>query len=154
MVTSTPWIVVVDDEEPVRRAVLRVLQAAGMGGCAYASGAEFLHALDGRTPDCVILDLHMPGMTGFEVQASLAQSYPDMPVIVMTGNDSPESRVRAMQTHPVAYLQKPMRANLILDALKIAIRPGSVKLKQSATAAKVARRITVAPIPAAEKWEE
>ena len=63
-----------DDEEPVRRALKRLLVSSGITVEAFASGAEFLDSLATRRPDCLVLDLHMPGLSGFDVQARLAQS--------------------------------------------------------------------------------
>lgn len=110
----------VDDEEPVRRALLRLLRSAGLGAHAFASGTEFLLSLETCRPGCVVLDLHMPGMTGFEVQAQLARDAPEIPVIIVTGHDSPETCARAMLTKPVAYLLKPMNDQSLLDAIELA----------------------------------
>lgn len=69
-----PLIVVVDDEESVRKAVQRLLRPAGMNVKTFASGANFLDAVDLYPIDCVVLDLHLAGINGFEVQASLVRS--------------------------------------------------------------------------------
>lgn len=115
---DTIWVAVVDDEASVRRAVTRLLRMDGMAARDFASGAAFLAALRGSHPACVILDLHMPDINGFEVQARLAQEAPGIPVIVVTGQDSPETRRRAMLIQPAAYLLKPMHATTLLDAVR------------------------------------
>ena len=96
---------------------MRLLRSAGMQVQGFASGAEFLDSLASRTPDCVVLDLHMPGLTGFEVQACLARRWPQLPVIVVTGHHSAatEARVRAGGT--VAYLRKPIDEQQLFDAI-------------------------------------
>jgi FixJ family two-component response regulator len=66
--TEKLLIAVVDDEENVRRALERLFRSAGICVETFPSGAEFLEALKTREPDCVVLDLHMPGVNGFEVQ--------------------------------------------------------------------------------------
>src|SRR5215208_2410108 len=69
-----PTVAIVDDEEPVRRALKRLMVSSGITVEAFASGAEFLDSLATRRPDCLVLDLNMPGLSGFDVQARLAQS--------------------------------------------------------------------------------
>eukprot|EP01034_Spumella_vulgaris_P033786 gene33786-41679_t len=74
--TTLPWVAVVDDEAAIRRALLRLLRAAGIPARDYDGGAALLAALqDGAdgTPFCVVLDLHMPGMSGFDLQQRLAE---------------------------------------------------------------------------------
>ena len=89
---------------------------------SFAGGAEFLESLAERRPDCVVLDLHMPGVSGFDVQARLAQSRDSPPVVVITGQDTPESRRRVMDGGAAACLRKPMNDHVLLDAIASAIR--------------------------------
>jgi FixJ family two-component response regulator len=118
------WIVFIDDEEPVRRAFVRLMRAEGISTSAYASGAECLETSGQPLPDCIVLDLNMPGMGGFEVLERLAGQAPQVPVILVTGHDTAEVRARALQTGAVAYLQKPFDAQQLLDALRAAMRHG------------------------------
>lgn len=111
----------VDDEEPVRKALQRLLRSAGMGVETFPSGAEFLDALPTREPDCLVLDLHMPGVNGFEVQSRLAQSGSRLPVVVITGHDTQESQERALAGGAAAYLSKPFDDRVLLDAIAAAI---------------------------------
>ena len=117
MKTPLPWIAVVDDEEPVRRALLRLMRSAGIDAHAFASGPEFLDSLSDTKPYCVVLDLHMPGMSGFDVQESLLQNLIDIQVIVVTGHHSAEVQARALLSKPIAYLLKPMNDQALLDAI-------------------------------------
>jgi len=117
MDTYFPWIAVVDDEEPVRRAVMRLLRAEGLAAREFASGVEFLAALEQELPCCAIVDLHMPQMGGLEVQARLAELAPQLPLVIVTGQHTPELEQR-VRRHPVqAYLHKPMNDNLLLEAV-------------------------------------
>lgn len=111
----------VDDEESVLKALERLIRAAGLGVETFLSGIDFLDAMRTRQADCVVLDLHMPTMNGFEVQARLAQMGMRLPVVVITGHDTPESRARALAGGAASYLLKPVDDNLLLDAIAAAI---------------------------------
>src|SRR5205814_8199204 len=79
------------------------MRSAGLSVETFASGTEFLKSLDTRLPDCVVLDLHMPQMNGFNVQAHLAQKYAALPVIIFTGHDLPDARERAMAGGAISF---------------------------------------------------
>ena len=68
-------------------------------------------------PDCVVLDLHMPGMSGFDVQCALARCRAGVPVVVITGHDTAETRARAMQLGAKDYLRKPFNDEALLAAI-------------------------------------
>jgi len=115
-------IAIVEDEEPIRKALRRLLRSAGMDVKSFPSGVEFLESLTTQWPDCVVLDLQMPVMNGFEVQARLAELRVSVPVVVITGHDSDEMRALALAGFPVAYLRKPVKDQLLLDAIALALR--------------------------------
>lgn len=115
-----------DDEEPIRKALSRLIRSAGMEVKTFPSGAELLEFLLTRRPDCIVLDLHMPVVNGFEVQIRMAESGMRVPVIIITGHDSDETRDRALCGMPVAYLRKPVDDQVLLDAIELAL---SHKLK-------------------------
>jgi FixJ family two-component response regulator len=120
-VTKThPLIAVVDDEEPIRKALMRLMRSVGLGVETFASGTEFLQSLDTRLPDCVVLDLHMPQIDGFNVQACLARNYAALPVIIVTGHDLLNARERAMAGGASAFLRKPVHARTLLGAISTA----------------------------------
>ncbi len=118
---SRPLIAVVDDEEPIRKALTRLLRSFDLEVEVFPSGADFLESLSIRQPDCVVLDLHMPNVNGFEVQAWLAHSDLHVPVVIITGHDSAETRKRAIKRSPVAYLRKPVNDQVLLDAIDLAL---------------------------------
>lgn len=120
MSKARPLIAIVDDEESVRKALTRLLRSSGLDVVTFSSGVELLESLAVRRPDCVVLDLHMPVMDGFAVQSRLAK--PGVPVVIMTGHDSSETRERAMAGQPVAYLRKPVNDETLLDAIELALR--------------------------------
>ncbi|HEY6242150.1 MAG TPA: response regulator, partial [Burkholderiales bacterium] len=108
MAKKQPLIAVVDDDPFVLKALERLLRSAGFSVEAFASGAEFLRSADHHQPDCVVLDLHMPEMSGFEVQARLTLAHARVPVVVITGHDTPESRSRSLAGGVKSYLTKPV----------------------------------------------
>ena len=122
-IAPSPLIAVVDDEACVSKALKRMLRTAGLRAETFASGAAFLNWLQSETPDCVVLDLHLPQMDGFAVQARLAQQGVRVPVIVITGRDSLQARERAMAGGAAAYLAKPLKDEALLEAIAVAIAP-------------------------------
>ena len=110
-------IAVVDDEEAVRKALDRLLRSAGMDVATFNSGAMFLASLNTREYDCLVLDLHMPEVNGFDVQARLHELGSALPVIVITGHDTPEACVRARAGGAAAYLLKPVDERTLLNAI-------------------------------------
>jgi FixJ family two-component response regulator len=120
VIKSCPHIAVVDDEEPVRKALMRLMRSAGLGVETFGSGAEFLKSLDTRRPDCVVLDLHMPDMNGFTVQAHLARKCASLPVIILTGHVFPNARERVTGGGASAFLRKPVHDSTLLDAISAA----------------------------------
>ena len=111
-------IVVVDDDPTLLNTFQRVLQSGGYAVETFSSGDAFLRSLLARTPECVILDLSMPGVTGFEVQSRIAEARVQVPVIVITGYDSPEHRCRAESGGAAAYLPKPVSTDALLAAIE------------------------------------
>jgi FixJ family two-component response regulator len=120
-VTKVPLrIAVVDDEEPVRKALMRLMRSAGLSVETFGSGPEFLKSIETRLPDCVVLDLHMPHMNGFNVLAHLARKHAALSVIIVTGHDLPNARERAMAGGASAFLRKPVLDHILLDAISAA----------------------------------
>ena len=117
MVGLTPLVAIIDDEETVRRALQRLIRSARIDAEIFPSGDEFLETLSDHRPDCIVLDLHMPKVDGFQVQAQLAKANLRIPVIVITGHDSPDFRARALAAGAAAYLRKPVDATTLLDAI-------------------------------------
>lgn len=118
---EAPRIAIVDDEEPVRRALLRLLRSAHYQAEAFDSAASFLESLSEATPHCVILDLQMPKMTGLELQQRLRQLAATLPVIVITAYDEPDTRQRCLALGAGWYFRKPVDGNDLLEAIRLAV---------------------------------
>jgi len=114
-------LAVVDNDADVRVALSRLVSSAGFEVETFASGAEFLHSIEDHEPDCLVLDLHMPEMSGFDVQEALAIARVAVPVVVITGHDTPESRRRALRLGAKAYLCKPVNDEALLAAIGAAV---------------------------------
>jgi FixJ family two-component response regulator len=114
-------LAVVDDDEDVRVALARLVSSAGFAVEAYASGAMFVQSLADHEPECVVLDLHMPGMSGFDVQGAMSLAHACVPVVVITGHHTPESCERALRLGAKAYLRKPVDDEALLSAIGTAI---------------------------------
>ncbi len=114
------FIAVVDDEESVRKALKRLLRAAGMEVDSYASGQEFLDR--GQRPDCVVLDLHMPSMSGLQLLQRIHKMSRRLPVIVITAHEQAETREDCLAAGAAAYLRKPLDDRLLLNAISVALR--------------------------------
>ena len=131
-------IVIVDDEESVRTGLRRLCVSLGLRVTVYASGREFIQALaDGGTrPDCLLLDAHMPHMTGLDVQRHLVDSGRPVPTIVYTADDAPEAEARYVAAGVAAYLRKPIAGDDLLTAIEQVLdrtRPPSVDQSPTAT---------------------
>ncbi|WP_341317735.1 response regulator [Paraburkholderia sp. IMGN_8] len=117
-----PFVVVVDDDESVSRAIKRLLRSIGIAAETFASGDAFLDVLSSMPsyrPDCVILDVQMPGLNGLEVQRRLAGS--GIPVIFITAHDDIGVREHALAAGAVAYLRKPFNDELFVKTVRAAL---------------------------------
>ena len=118
MERSPTLIAVVDDEDSVRRALWRLFTASGMDCATYASGREFLDSLRHNAPTCVVLDLHMPGLTGLDVTRELQGAKIKVPAIIITAHDEAGTRAKCLSAGASAYLRKPFDDKLLLDAVR------------------------------------
>ena len=116
-------IAIVDDEETVRVSLVRLCRALGMNATMYASGGELIAALAAGTagPDCLLLDAHMPHMTGLEVQQHLVSQGVRFPTIVYSADDAPEVLDRFAAAGAAAYLRKPVTGNGLVAAIEQAV---------------------------------
>jgi len=121
MVSANAIIAVVDDEWSVRTMLGRVLRLAGYRVTAFARGEDFMASLATRLPDCAIVDIHMPQMTGFEVQASLLEGKVPVPVILITASDDAALDDTARQLQVTRVLRKPFSGDVLLVAVSAAL---------------------------------
>jgi FixJ family two-component response regulator len=119
-----PIIAVVDDEESVRKALVRYFKAVDIAVQAFGSAREFLSSLKTSRFDCLVLDLQMPEMTGLDLQRYLQMVRPDLaiPVIIITAHDDQSVRERCTAAGVGAYLRKPVEGKALLAAVEKLIR--------------------------------
>lgn len=120
-----PTISVVDDDLSVRKALSRLIAVAGYTAAAYDSAEAFIEAAAAETSDCVILDVHLPGKTGLELQAELVASRARCPVVFITAFDDESARSLALQAGAVEFLRKPLDTERLLDVIKSALESHS-----------------------------
>ena len=115
-------ILVVDDEETVRRSYSRILDELDCDAQAAVDGEQALHAMERHPFDVVLLDLRMPGAQGLEVLRTIKQRWPASEVVVITGYPTLESARQAMQLGACNYLAKPVGPEEVIDAARGAMR--------------------------------
>ncbi len=118
-----PFVVIVDDDQSVCRAMKRLLRSSGIAADTFLSGSEFLELLDSMPsyrPDCVVLDVQMPGLNGLEVQRRLAGS--GLPIIFITAHDEAGVKEQALGAGALAFLRKPFNDELFLKTVNAAVK--------------------------------
>ncbi len=124
LTTQRVSVAIVDDEESVRVSLRRLCRALGLEAMVFASGPELIEFLEtgGAAPDCLLLDAHMPDMTGLEVQHRLASRGQRFPVLIYTADDAPEARARYLAAGASAYLRKPLGSDELFAAVARAMK--------------------------------
>lgn len=112
------YVYVVDDDRDVRLSLSFMLSASGIKTYPFGSGLDFLDALGDLEPGCVLLDIRMPQLDGFQVMAELAGRKIDWPVIVMTGHGEIPSAVRAMKLGAIDFIEKPFSEETLLGCFR------------------------------------
>jgi FixJ family two-component response regulator len=114
-------VFIVDDDESLRAAMSELLEIAGFRTRAYASTGDFLLNPPGDEPGCVLLDVHLPGPSGLDLQAGLQRHGIGLPVIFLTGHADVPTSVRAMKAGAVDFLEKPVNRETLLEAIRRAL---------------------------------
>jgi len=139
--TDSPTVFIVDDEAPVRKALSRLLRAAGFAVAAFASPGEFLAQHDLHKPGCLVLDLMMPGVNGMELQRALARKGSVLPIIFLTGHGDIPKSVQAMKSGALDFLTKPVNDENLLASIRAAIKRDSVARREQAELFEIRARL-------------
>ena len=144
LVASAQRVVhVVDDDRAVRHALARLLRASGHAAETHASAEAFLDRRDPTATGCAILDVHLPGIDGLDLQSALMSADTPCPVIFLTGKGDVAKSVRAMKTGAVDFLTKPVQAAALLTAIDRALEQGAAALAEETARADLAARLAL-----------
>jgi CheY-like chemotaxis protein len=117
MAAQRSVVIVVDDDTGFRKSVARLLAQHGIDSRTFASVEALLESDSVPTPTCLLLDIHLGGISGIELQRRLGASGSKWPVIFMTASDDEAARKQAMDVGCIAYLRKPFAGHVLLDAI-------------------------------------
>jgi len=121
MTACTARVFVVDDDASVRKSLTRVITSAGYTVDVFASAQEFLACPRPAGPSCLVLDVRMPGVTGLDLQKTLADAVHRIPVVFVTGHGDISMSVNALKEGAVDFLTKPFDRKALLDAIARAL---------------------------------
>jgi FixJ family two-component response regulator len=111
----------VDDDESLRRSVGNLLSSVGFRAETFASAEEFLESAHRSNTGCLVLDLRMTGMNGLDLLRHLAATGSRIPAIILTAHGDEEARRQSLEAGAVAFLTKPFRSDVLLDAVRTAL---------------------------------
>jgi len=139
-------VFVVDDDESVRESLGGLIRSAGMRVETFASARQFLAGPRADAPSCLVLDVHLPGLSGLDLQKRMAEGDIEIPIIFITGRGDIPTTVRAMKAGAVEFLTKPFHDHDLLDAIGQAIeRDRAARRLQAETAELRARYESLTP---------
>jgi FixJ family two-component response regulator len=118
---TNPVVAVLDDEPQMRKALRRLLATHGFRVVDYERGNDLLAALPSHPADCLVLDLHMPEVSGFHVLETFAEQRVTTPVVVITAHDEPDTASRVLALGASAYLTKPVDESALVAAIDVAL---------------------------------
>lgn len=125
ILADAPIIAIVDDDASVRRSLLRVVRSAGYRAENFASAREFLDWLPRNRAACLVLDVHMSEMNGFDLQERLA-----VPIIFITAHDDAPTLERIEKSGAAGHLRKPFDAPTVLRAIRQAVQATHNRIEQ------------------------
>jgi FixJ family two-component response regulator len=144
--TDQSMVIVVDDDESMRRALTNLLQSVGLPVKVFSSATEMLKGELPDVPSCLVLDVRLPGLSGLDFQAELMKANLPIPIVFMTGHGDIPMSVGAMKAGAVDFLSKPFRQQDMLDAVKVALeRDGKRRRDETIVSALRARFETLTP---------
>lgn len=121
MSPDTPIVFVVEDDESLRQSLRRLVSSTGLSVEAFATAQAFLEVARPDAPACLVLDVHLPGLSGLDLQRQLTNSGEALPIIFLTGRGDIEMSVRAMKAGAAEFLTKPFQSDALLEAIRHAI---------------------------------
>jgi FixJ family two-component response regulator len=141
MSEAVPVVFVVDDDPSVRRAIKRLVESVGLRVELFGSAQEFLASERPDSPNCLVLDIRLPGMSGLDFQRELADAGIHIPIIFITAHGDIPMTVRAMKAGAVEFLTKPFRDQDLLDAIQQGLERDRTRRAQEAEVAILRERL-------------
>jgi FixJ family two-component response regulator len=141
MNSGVPKVFIVDDEPTVRRALTRLMRAAGFECAAFGSPQEFLQHFHAGARGCLVLDVAMPGLNGLELQQALARHGATLPIIFLTGQADIPMTVQAMKLGAADFLTKPVNDQDLLAAIRRAFARDQAGWQDRAELTDIRRRL-------------
>ena len=132
MAEPTPIVFVVDDDISVRESLELLIRYEGWQTETFSSAQEFLARPRAFVPNCLVLDVSLPGLNGLELQKRIGDDRGEMPIIFITGYGDIPMTVRAMKAGAVEFLTKPFADDVLLDAIRQALERSRIALRQEA----------------------
>jgi FixJ family two-component response regulator len=132
MADSASIVFVVDDDPSVRRAIKRLIESVGLAVELFGSAKEFLSSPHPEVPSCIILDVRLPGMSGLDLQRTLAATGAHIPIVFITSHGDIPMTVRAMKAGAIEFLPKPFRDQDLLDSVQRALEQDRARRQRKA----------------------
>src|SRR5579863_2881428 len=120
-VAVTPVVFIVDDDISIRESLELLIRAAGWRPVTFASARDFLDQPRTTVPNCLVLDISLPGCSGLQLQERIADERAEMPIIFITGHGDVPQTVQAMKAGAVEFLTKPFNDEVLLSAIRSAL---------------------------------
>jgi FixJ family two-component response regulator len=119
--SAAPLISIVDDDDSLRNSLNNLLRSVGYRTEGFVSAEEFLSSNHLHDTDCLILDVRMPAMNGLDLQRHLISANSRVPIVFITSHGDDDARSRALEAGAVAFLYKPCREEMLLQAIESAL---------------------------------
>jgi FixJ family two-component response regulator len=115
-------IAVIDDDQSFRVALVESLSSLGYGADGYASAEDYIGLIGGKSFDCVVTDIHMPGMSGLDLMKRLAAAGATTPVVLITGRSDTNLEAKAAAAGAARLLRKPFEINDLIECIERAVK--------------------------------
>ena len=116
-----PYVYVVDDDEGMCRALNRLLNSANIDAAVFHLGADALHEMNRREPDCVVLDVELPDFNSLKLFERINRAFPRVPVVIITAWEDEDVRIKAVKQGAVGVFYKPFADDVFLSAITTAL---------------------------------
>ena len=140
MLDDTCTILVIDDDVDLRNSIGRLLRSVGLKSKLFGSVSDFLKSEPPDGPNCLVLDVRLPGQSGLEFQRELAAAGKELPIIFITGHGDIPMSVQAMKGGAIEFLTKPIRDQEFLDAIQYGLNRDRIRRQNDSALADLRRR--------------